>query len=217
MGSAVRSNHFLTAPWVWIVTFLLVTVALAWQTAANAQPELLGPEEAFGVEAREDNGELRLDFRVVEGYYLYQDKLKIRSGDGLDLGDPQLPEAVIENDPVFGETAVYKEDFTARVPVDSAPGGEATVTVEYQGCSDIHGVCYPPETHELRVDLPQTDASASADVTSDTAGANSRDGGISLGGFFGGSSNEPMDPEEAFVPEVIVDDGRVFVRFDITP
>ncbi len=212
----MRSNHSLTAPWVRLAAFLLVTVALAWQTAANAQPELLGPEEAFGVEASHDDGELRLDFRVVEGYYLYQDKLKIRGGDGLDLGDPQLPEAVIEDDPVFGETAVYKEDFTARVPVDSAPGGEATVTVEYQGCSDIHGVCYPPETHELRVDLPQTDASASADAGAETLGANSRDGGISLGGF-GGSSNEPMDPEEAFVPEVIVDDGSVFVRFDITP
>ncbi|MFO7808854.1 protein-disulfide reductase DsbD [Guyparkeria sp.] len=211
----MRSNHFLTTPWVRIATFLLVTVALAWQTAANAQPELLGPEEAFGVEASADNGELRLDFRVVEGYHLYQDKLKIRGEDGLELGDAQLPEAVIDDDPVFGETLVYKKDFTARVPIESASGGEASVTIEYQGCSDIHGVCYPPESQELSVDLPEIGAESAADAASGS-GANSRDGGISLSGF-GGGSNEPMDPEEAFVPELIVDDGSVFVRFDITP
>lgn len=211
----MRSNHSLTAPWVRIAAFLFVTVALAWQTAANAQPELLGPEEAFGVEASHDDGELRLDFRVVEGYHLYQDKLSIRGGDSVELGEPQLPKAVIDDDPVFGETPVYKDDFTARVPIESASGGEASITVEYQGCSDIHGVCYPPESHELTVDLPEIGAdSPAADVSE--SGANARDGGISLGGF-GGSSNEPMDPEEAFVPEVIVDDGSVFVRFDIAP
>ncbi|MBN2872252.1 MAG: protein-disulfide reductase DsbD, partial [Halothiobacillaceae bacterium] len=50
-----------------------------------------------------------------------------------------------------------------------------------------------------------------------SAGANSRDGGISLGGIFGGGGNEPLDPEEAFVPEVVVDGEQVFVRFDIVP
>ncbi|MFP4463156.1 MAG: protein-disulfide reductase DsbD [Guyparkeria sp.] len=218
----MRANHSLTAPWVRIAAFLLATAALAWQTAANAQPELLGPEEAFGIEASHDDGELRLDFRVVEGYHLYQDKLKIRGGDAVELGEPQLPEAVIDDDPVFGETPVYKEDFTARVPVESAPGGEATVTVEYQGCSDIHGVCYPPETHELTVDIPETGAgegaSAAEEKSSESApsGAESRDGGIGLDGL-GGGDNEPMDPEKAFVPEVIIDGESVFVRFDITP
>ncbi|MFN2382267.1 MAG: protein-disulfide reductase DsbD [Guyparkeria sp.] len=199
-----------------IAAFLLVALALVWQTAANAQPELLGPEEAFGVEASHDDGELRLDFGVVEGYHLYQDKLEIRGGDGITLGEAQLPEAVIVDDPVFGETPVYKEDFTARVPIESASGGEATVLVEYQGCSDIHGVCYPPETHELAVDVPATEAGAT-EAASTASGADSRDGGISLGGFGGSSSNEPMDPEEAFVPEVIVDKASVFVRFDIAP
>ncbi|QGT77916.1 protein-disulfide reductase DsbD [Guyparkeria halophila] len=211
----MRSNHSVTAPWVRIATFLLAAVALAWQPAVTAQPELLGPEEAFGVEASHDDGELKLDFRVVEGYHLYQDKLSIRGDDSVELGEPQLPEAVIDDDPVFGETPVYKEDFTARVPIDSAPGGEATITVEYQGCSDIHGVCYPPETHELSVDLPRIGADMAAEQAP-ASGADSRDGGISLGGF-GGASNEPMDPEEAFVPEVIVDGESVFVRFDVAP
>ena len=210
----MRSNHSLTAPWARIAIFLLAAVALAWQPAAIAQPELLDPAEAFGVEASHDDGELRLDFRVVEGYHLYQDKLSIRGDDSVELGEPQLPEAVIDNDPVFGETPVYKQDFTARVPIVSAPGGEATITVEYQGCSDIHGVCYPPETRELTVDLPRIGADAAEQTP--VSGADSRDGGISLGGF-AGSGNEPMDPEEAFVPEVIVDGESVFVRFDVAP
>ncbi|MFW6021370.1 MAG: protein-disulfide reductase DsbD N-terminal domain-containing protein, partial [Guyparkeria sp.] len=184
----MRANHSLTAPWVRIAAFLLATAALAWQTAANAQPELLGPEEAFGIEASHDDGELRLDFRVVEGYHLYQDKLKIRGGDAVELGEPQLPEAVIDDDPAFGKTPVYKEDFTARVPVESAPGGETTVAVEYQGCSDIHGVCYPPESRELTVDIPETDRSGestdnesapakSSAEAANGSGADSRDGG----------------------------------------
>ncbi len=222
----MRSNHSLTAPWVRIAAFLLAAVALTWQTTVSAEPELLGPEEAFGVEASHDDGELRLDFRVVEGYHLYRDKFEIRGGEGVKLGDPDLPEAVIDDDPAFGETHVFKEDFTARVPIDSAPGGETTVEVEYQGCSDIHGVCFPPETHELTVDLPKTggdsaqteaaDSQATPDTTETNAGPDSRDGGVGLGGLQGGS-DEPKDPEEAFVPEVVVDGDSVFVRFDITP
>ncbi|MFP4639827.1 MAG: protein-disulfide reductase DsbD, partial [Guyparkeria sp.] len=223
----MRSNYSLTAPWVRIAALLLVTVAFTWQTAAKAEPELLGPEEAFDVEVSHDDGDLRFDFRVVEGYHLYQDKLRFQGGDGLQLGEADLPEAVVDDDPAFGETPVYKEDFTARVPVESAEGGETTVTVEYQGCSDIHGVCYPPESRELTVDIPETDRSGeSADnestpaesgaQTASGSGADSRDGGVDLGGGDGGN-DEPMDPEEAFVPEVVVDDDSVFVRFDITP
>ncbi|KTG16470.1 MULTISPECIES: protein-disulfide reductase DsbD [unclassified Guyparkeria] len=192
-----------------LAALLFAAFTLLWQATAIAQPELLSADEAFGVEASADDGDIRLDFRVTEGYHLYQDKLAIRGGDGITLGEPALPEAVIDDDPVFGKTPVYKQDFSATVPVTQ--GGEATVTVEYQGCSDIHGVCYPPETRELTVKL----ASAAA---STPASAADRDGGISLGGFGGlGGSNEPLDPEKAFRPEVTADGSAVFVRFDIVP
>ncbi len=190
----------------------LALLVSMWATISSAQPELLSPEEAFGVEASADGEDIRLDFRVVDGYHLYRDKLEIEAGDGLTIADPELPEAVIEDDPVFGETPVYKADFTASLPVEESAGGEATVTVEYQGCSDIHGVCFPPETHELRVDLPEIAAGGSAEAPSESGSD-----AVSDGGLGGGGDSEPMDPEEAFVPEVIVDGQSVFVRFDIAP
>ncbi|WP_372591058.1 protein-disulfide reductase DsbD [Guyparkeria sp.] len=190
----------------------MALLAMTWATLSAAQPELLPPEEAFGVQAQAEDGDIRLDFQVVEGYHLYRDKLEIEAGDGLTIGDPELPEAVVVDDPVFGETPVYKADFTARVPITESAGGETTITVNYQGCSDIHGVCYPPETHELPVDLPETSVAAAGEE----AGADSdrsRSGGLS-----GLSANaEPLDPEVAFRPDITVDGSSVFVRFDVAP
>ncbi|MGM0517252.1 MAG: protein-disulfide reductase DsbD [Pseudomonadota bacterium] len=183
---------------------VLAMLAALWAISASAQPELLPPEEAFGVQAAADDGDIRLDFRVVEGYHLYRDKLEIQAGDGVETGEPQLPEAVVVDDPVFGDTPVYKSDFTVRLPVEESAGGEATVTVDYQGCSDIHGVCFPPESRTLSVDLPATQSPAPAASLPDSGGM----GGIS-------ANAEPLDPEVAFQPEVSVDDGSVFVRFGI--
>ncbi len=205
----MRSNQFLTPAVARhrLPTAILALLALIWAGATPAQPELLSPEEAFGVEVQAEDGAIRLDFEIVEGYHLYQDKLEIEAAsDGLRLGAAELPEAVIDEDPVFGKTPVYKTDFTARVPIEESAGGESRITVNYQGCSDIHGVCYPPETHELVVDLPPSKPA--------TAGA--RDGGISLGGLIGGGA-EPMDPEQAFRPAITVDGDAVHVRFDIAP
>jgi len=203
----MRSNLSLTP--TRLATLLLAAVALLWQAAAVAQPELLPADEAFGVEAAADNGDLRLDFHVTDGYHLYRDKLEIDAGDGVTLGEPTLPEAVIDDDPVFGKTPVYKQDFTVRVPVTEG-GGETPITVKYQGCSDIHGVCYPPQTTELTVSLPDSGAN-------EAASASNRDGAISLGGFGGMGDAEPLDPEKAFRPDVGVENGNVFVRFDIEP
>jgi thiol:disulfide interchange protein DsbD len=178
----------------------LAMLAALWAIGASAQPELLPPEKAFGVQAAADDGDIRLDFRVTEGYHLYRDKLEIRT-DGAETGEPQLPDAVVVDDPVFGDTPVYKSDFTVRLPVEQSAGGEATVTVDYQGCSDIHGVCFPPESHKLTVDLPATEATVP-----------------DSGGMGGMSANaEPLDPDVAFRPEVSVDGGSVSVRFDIEP
>lgn len=213
MGTTMRSNQSLTPTLPSVVarhrllTPILILLTLIWAGVATAQPELLSPEEAFGVEAQAEDGAIRLDFEVAEGYHLYQDKLKIESAtDALRLGTVELPEAVIDDDPVFGKTPVYKTDFTARLPVESSAGGESRIMVEYQGCSDIHGVCYPPETHELVVDLP----------SSEPASANARDGGISLGGLMGGNA-QPLDPEKAFRPEITVDGDAAHVRFEIAP
>jgi len=184
----------------------LAMLALLWSSVAPAQPELLPPEEAFGVEAAADDGDIRLDFRVVEGYHLYRDKLAIQADDGIETGEPQLPEAVVVEDPVFGDTPVYKSDFTVRLPVEKSAGGETTVTVDYQGCSDIHGVCFPPESHSLTVDLPARESAAAESALPDS------------GGFGGTSANaEPLDPEVAFQPEISVDGDAVFVRFEIAP
>lgn len=209
----MRPNRSLTVTPARLGALLFAAFALFWQTAATAEPELLSGDEAFGVEAAYEDGDIRLDFEVTDGYYLYQDKLRVGDSKGISLGKPALPEAVIDDDPVFGRTPVYKDDFSARVPVTQG-SGEARITVEYQGCSDIHGVCYPPETRELTVQLPEN---AQAQSEPKAEGASSRDGGISLGSFGLGGSDEPMDPEKAFVPEVSADGDSVFVRFDIVP
>ncbi|MEL6198963.1 MAG: protein-disulfide reductase DsbD N-terminal domain-containing protein, partial [Pseudomonadota bacterium] len=43
---------------------------------AQAEDELLRAEEAFTFDVSEDAGEIVVDWRVVDGYYLYKEKIE---------------------------------------------------------------------------------------------------------------------------------------------
>ena len=62
-----------------------------------------------------------------------------------------FPPALDKTDEFFGDVSVYYDEADLAV---SLPGGEArlTLAVTYQGCADA-GLCYPPETEHLLVDV----------------------------------------------------------------
>ncbi|WP_024851789.1 protein-disulfide reductase DsbD [Hydrogenovibrio kuenenii] len=126
---------------------------------SNDDGELLPADKAFAFTSHQDNkGNLILNFKVTQGYHLYKDKIKasVLSGPA-QLGALQLPKAEPSNDPVFGDTLVYKTDFEAILPVSNLTA-DSKIQIGYQGCSDLAGVCYPPE--KKQVSLSENTASA---------------------------------------------------------
>ena len=93
------------------------------------QPEFLPPDEAFIFTTKQAPGELRLNWVIAEGYYLYRDKTTAASaapGQDLEVGAPRLPAGTIKTDPYVGDVEIYTGVVDVTVPVTgSAPKGSA--------------------------------------------------------------------------------------------
>ena len=119
------------------------------------QSKFLPVKEAYRLDgAITSPGELRLYWQITQGYYLYQHAFRIRS-EAPSLNDPlsiAFPPAIEKTDEFFGEVSVYYDeaDLTVALPDDAQ---QLTLAVTYQGCADA-GLCYPPETEYISVDIP---------------------------------------------------------------
>ena len=144
----------------------------------SEQPELLDAEDAFAFShSIDDNGQLALNWKVAKDYHLYQDKLKtsVVNGDAT-LGQINLPKAELIDDELFGKTMVYHGEFSGTLPITSI-SGNATVQIEYQGCSAASGVCYPPVKKQIQVDATsiKADTSSTTPAVTATASVNSEE------------------------------------------
>ncbi|MEA3638424.1 MAG: protein-disulfide reductase DsbD [Lamprobacter sp.] len=125
--------------------------------------DILSAEEAFQLEAMvEDAQTLALRWRVAPETYLYQQeiKLSLEDAEGVQIGTYELPEAEIKPETVrpdgtIGDIAIYQGEVDLRVPLlrGSAEATSVTLVARYQGCAE-RGICYPPVTDRLTLDLP---------------------------------------------------------------
>lgn len=149
-----------------LVRFFLLVLLMATGLAhadlkrfgdTDRRPEFLPADQAFQVETVFEQGQLRAHFRVTPGYYLYHDRLRFEAKDGLTTGPAhfdQNPEW--KDDPNFGRVRVHHRDVVATIPVT---GSRGTLRVGWQGCADA-GLCYPPQTQELKVGAAPTPPAA---------------------------------------------------------
>ncbi|MGZ8250400.1 protein-disulfide reductase DsbD [Methylomagnum sp.] len=139
--------------------------ALGAQSAVQAD-ELLPPDEAFRFLAEvKDAHTLHVSWRVAEGYYLYREKFKfaLSAGNGVALGQFEIPHGESKHDEEFGAVEVYHRDIGFDLPLTRADAQAATLGLQvgYQGCAD-RGVCYPPIQKTVSLELPAGDGAASA-------------------------------------------------------
>lgn len=135
-----------------------------------------------------DGNTVELAFQVAPGYYLYKEKIAVRSAsDRVQFGKIDLPQGTMKTDEYFGDMEVYHNDIVGRVPVARATPETMLVSVDvmFQGCAD-GGICYPPVTRNLAVTLP-----AATSVTA-LAAARASDAPVSeqarLAALIGGAS-----------------------------
>ncbi len=132
------------------------TGLLGWR---KQQEELLEPDKAFAfnVEVRDANTILAR-WQIAEGYYLYGNKFHftVTDANGITAGEAQLPAGKKINDEFFGEMDVYYHNAEIVVPLNRTQSGPVSITFQagFQGCSETLGVCYPPMSKTVKLDLP---------------------------------------------------------------
>ncbi len=174
--------------------------------------KLLRAEEAFKVVAQPTNdGYVKLSWDIAEGYYLYRKKIAVQSQTAaVTIEHIDLPTGDMKHDPIFGEVIIYRHQLESLLSLQRPNSAlELTLLVKYQGCADL-GVCYPPQSSTLKVQLPSLVA---ADATGfhplQTVSQNFK---LGLNLF----SNELLPAEEAFQFFATVQDAQtVHVNWDI--
>lgn len=133
------------------------------------EDQILTPEQAYQLSATVEQADrIRLVWQIASGTYLYQDKIEVelKSADGVQLGQYQLPPAEIKQDALrpdgtLGDLPVYHNEI--NLPLQLIRGNRAATGVElqvgYQGCAEA-GVCYPPIRKSFSLALPVLTAAA---------------------------------------------------------
>jgi len=105
---------------------------------------------------------LRLVWDITDGTFLYREKIRIALEDApnVTLGPYELPEPEIKPDSVrpdgtTGDVAVYHHRIDLPLPLlrGSREPTSLKLVIAYQGCAE-HGICYPPVTQRITLDLP---------------------------------------------------------------
>lgn len=127
-------------------------------TRGAANPNvLLPPDEAFKLSVIvADSRTIVAEFMPADGYYLYRDKFAFRVREPADVKvtSIEVPPGEIKDDPFFGKTEIFHNRVHAVVRLKRASAGAIVLNVEYQGCNDRIGVCYPPIEKRIRLELP---------------------------------------------------------------
>ncbi len=159
-----------------ILRFLLL-LSLCFGTLAHAQ-EFLDPAVAFKPSARALDGQtIEVSYDIAKGYYLYRDKFRVViDSDAATAGTPAMPKGKEKDDENFGKVEVYYKAVTFRVPVERNASGTLPLTLKLtsQGCADA-GVCYPPQTQNVILTLPDPATTPSVAASAAASGAQSGD------------------------------------------
>lgn len=143
------------------------TLVVAWNLGQalgfGTEDEIPTAEQAFRLIAEVAAPDrLWLSWDIADGTFLYQEKIRIvlEGAPNVALDPYELPEPEIKPDTVrpdgsIGDVAVYHHRIDLPLPlVRGAPEPTGlTLVVEYQGCAE-RGICYPPVTRRIDLDLP---------------------------------------------------------------
>ena len=139
------------------MTMRLLFLVFAFFISLAHADEFLDPAVAFKPSVRALDGQtIEVSYEIAKGYYLYRDKFRVRvEGETVALGTPSFPKGKEHNDENFGKVEVYYKTVAIRIPVERNASGPLPLklSVVSQGCADA-GVCYPPQTQPLSVELP---------------------------------------------------------------
>lgn len=136
---------------------ITATLAMA-ETSAGTPPEPLPVDVAFAASVSMETGKFIVKLDVMPGHYLYRDRFDVQAN-GNPVVPLALPKGKIKNDPTFGQVEVYEQPVAFSAATKLA--GDAALTLTFQGCSAVAGVCYPPTRRTFALAPGKTDVRAS--------------------------------------------------------
>ena len=140
--------------------------------SGSKQPSFLPPDEAFGLDVKvRDAHTLQANFKVTPGYYLYRNKVSFTTTDNtVKVTAVNLPKGELKHDPNFGDTEVFHQSFQAEITLQNLNNKPTSITLNavYQGCSE-QGLCYPPITKTLNINLADSTVLAPLPATTEAA------------------------------------------------
>ena len=167
--------NFLRITLLLLFTLLSITV---WADSPIAslggeeEEEFLDPDVAFVVTAKQgSDNSIKTNWLIQDGYYLYKDKISVAPANEseITLGDIPLPEGKEKEDEYFGLIVSIDHEFNAEIPITKLAANTRAVDLifKYQGCAKA-GLCYPPITKTIKVNLDSpTSAAAYSTMDSD--------------------------------------------------
>ncbi|WP_027484876.1 protein-disulfide reductase DsbD [Rhodanobacter sp. OR87] len=178
----------------------VLLLGLLWAVPAPAQDteNLLPVTEAYKLSADAATpGVLKLHWTIAPDYYLYRGRMKFKGGDGVTLGEAQLPDGEKHHDEYLGDVETYHHGVDASIPYTVAAGTtRLTLSVQYQGCHEVDPkICYPPHTEHLDLPLPTAAGAAATPAAGSALGAALDRLGSNAGAAMTGA---PLPAEQAF-------------------
>ncbi len=124
----------------------------------STENELLPAEQAFQFFATvKDANTLHVNWEIAKGYYLYREKIQfeLTNAEGNQLGAYAIPRGTPKHDEAFGQVETFYNELGFDLPIIRTNSSTNTITLQasYQGCAD-RGVCYPPMTKKIDLELP---------------------------------------------------------------
>lgn len=183
-----------------LLSILLALLVGAQAVLAQDTASLLPVTEAYKLSADASApGVLKLHWTIAPDYYLYRGRMKFTAGDGVTLGEPQLPDGEKHHDEYLGDVETYHHGIDASVPYTVVAGTtRLRLSVQYQGCHEVDPkICYPPHTEQI--DLPLPTGTTAAPMTATTPVAGSLGAALkAIGSSSADNASAALPPEQAF-------------------
>jgi len=165
---------------------VLASQGLSLLDSLGGDDDILDPDDAFQISYDSQPGQFKASWVIAEGHYLYREKMQISTEDSSVKAQPLvMPAGDEKDDPVFNKTLFVFHDFTeVTLPYQYTESGDKEVTfkVKYQGCSEISGICYPPQTKKFTVKISPVSAAQAAALATEQAAA--------------GAASEPLSEQD---------------------
>ena len=195
---------------------LLPLFLLLLSLFSHAEDALLPADEAFAFKAKTVNNKILLNWDIAQGYYLYKEKIKISADLSNQLGVAKFPKAKVKDDEFFGRVGIYRNDVEVAIPVLEGDAKSILLSVTFQGCADL-GVCYPPITKSVALDISAMRAPSLVDNAMDMF-SKAKTSAQSVVEKITPISDEPLPADEAFsFSAEVFDANTLLVSWDIHP